>query len=112
MQRAMSSRDSSQVAECFAEDYRCEFPLHPSRGFVGNERVRENWGRLFERVPDHRAHLLRWAPASEVGTIWSEWEMVGTTVDGAPHRAGGVAILTVSDDRVATSRFYLDSVDG
>ena len=110
MQQAMSSQDASQVAECFAEDYYCEFPLHPSRTFVGNDQVRKNWAGLFERVPDHEAHLLRWAPApgAEAG-IWSEWEMVGTTLDGAAHRAGGVAILTVEGDRVAAARFYLDA---
>jgi ketosteroid isomerase-like protein len=38
--------------------------------------------------------------------------MTGTTPAGDHHRAGGVASITVEDDRVATARFYLDQVTG
>jgi ketosteroid isomerase-like protein len=108
MERAMSSQDPSQVAACFTEDYRCEIPLHPSRGFTGNEDVRQNWTALFAHVKDHRARVLRWARDADF--IWSEWEMTGTTAAGDPHRAGGVALITVEGDRVAATRFYLDQV--
>jgi ketosteroid isomerase-like protein len=110
MERAMSSQDPSQVAACFTEDYRVEVPLHPSRGFTGNEHVRQNWTEIFARVKDHRARVLRWARDADF--IWSEWEMTGTAGAGDAYRAGGVALLTVEDDRVAAARFYLDQVTG
>jgi hypothetical protein len=64
----MSSQDPSQVADCFTEDYRCEVPLHPSRGFIGNEQVRKNWTAIFARVKDRRARVLPWARDADF--IW------------------------------------------
>lgn len=108
MERAMSSQDASQVAACFTADYRCEMPLDPSRGFIGREQVLRNWTALFARVRDHKARVLRWAVDAD--STWSEWDMTGITADGTPHRAGGVAVLTVEGNRVAAARSYLDLV--
>jgi ketosteroid isomerase-like protein len=43
--------------------------------------------------------------------VWSEWEMGGTTVDGEQYLRRGVAILRLRRERIASVRFYLDSVD-
>jgi ketosteroid isomerase-like protein len=110
MLQAINSHDIDAMVGCFADDYRCEMPLHPSRSFVGNDHVRQNWTGLFRRVPDIEARVLR--SVEDGDTLWSEWEMIGTTTDGADFRVGGVAILRVEDDRFAWARFYLDPVDG
>jgi ketosteroid isomerase-like protein len=110
MLQAINSHDIDAMVGCFAHDYRCEMPLHPSRSFVGNDHVRQNWTGLFRRVPDIEARVLR--SVEDGDTLWSEWEMTGTTTDGAAFRVGGVAILGVEDDRFAWARFYLDPVDG
>ena len=73
------------------------------------DHVRQNWTGLFHRVPDINARVLR--SVEDGDTLWSEWEMTGTTTDGVNFRAGGVAILSVEDDRFAWARFYLDPVD-
>ena len=77
--------------------------------FIGNDHVSQNWAGLFGRVPDIKARVLR--SVEDGDTLWSEWEMTGTTTDGVNFRAGGVAILGVEDDRFPWARFYLDPVD-
>ena len=109
MLHAINSHDIDAMVDCFADDYRCEIPLHPSRSFVGNDHVRQNWTGLFRRVPDIKARVLR--SVEDGYTLWSEWEMIGTTTDSVNYRTGGVAILRVQDDRFAWARFYLDPVD-
>ena len=109
MQQAINAHDIDALVGCFADDYRCEIPLHPSRCFVGNDHVRQNWTGLFGHVPDIEARVLR--SVVDGDTLWSEWEMTGSTTDGGDFRVGGVAILGVEDDRFTWSRFYLDPVD-
>jgi ketosteroid isomerase-like protein len=109
MLQAINSHDIDAMVDCFAADYRCEMPLHPSRSFVGNDQVRQNWTGMFHRVPDIKARVLR--SVEDGDALWSEWDMIGTTTDGADFRVGGVAILRVKDDRFAWARFYLDPVD-
>jgi ketosteroid isomerase-like protein len=108
LERAMSSGNADQVAACFAVDFRVETPLHPARGFTGNERVRQNWAAIFAQVPDHSGRLLRWSRGSD--GVWTEWAMTGTTTAGAPYRAGGPAFLRIRGGRIASARFYLDQV--
>jgi ketosteroid isomerase-like protein len=109
MLQAINAHDLDALVGCFARDYRCEIPLHPSRSFVGNDHVRQNWTGMFVRVPDIEARVLR--SIEDGDTLWSEFEMTGTTTDGGGFRIGGVAILGADDDRFAWSRFYLDPVD-
>jgi hypothetical protein len=106
---AINSHDAARVADCFTENYRCEMPMHPSRGFTARARVRENYQALFARVPDLRATVLR-ACQDESGA-WSEWEMSGTSDEGIPSASTGVVIiLSVLDERIEHTRFYLDAV--
>jgi ketosteroid isomerase-like protein len=109
MLQAINSHDINAMVSCFADDYRCEIPLHPSRSFVGNDHVRQNWTGLFRRVPDIQARVLR--SVEDGDSLWSEWELIGTTTDGSDFRTGGVAILGVENGRFAWSRFYLEPVD-
>lgn len=110
MLQAINSHDISALVGCFARDYRCEIPLHPSRSFIDNDHVRQNWTGIVGRVPDIEARALR--SVEDGDKVWSEWEMTGTTTDGVDFRTAGVAILGVEDDRFAWARFYLDPVNG
>jgi cyclopropane fatty-acyl-phospholipid synthase-like methyltransferase len=40
MLQAINAHDIGVLVGCFADDYRCEIPLHPSRSFVGKELSR------------------------------------------------------------------------
>ena len=51
------------------------------------------------------------ASASHDDSVWSEWEMRGTRLDGAPHLMRGVSIFKVSGDEFTSVRFYLEPVD-
>lgn len=106
---AINSHDADRVADCFSENYQCDMPMHPSRGFTGRARVLENYQALFARVPDLRATVLR--SCEDGSRVWSEWEMFGTSDEGIPSASTGVVIiLLVVDERIAHTRFYVDAV--
>lgn len=107
---AINSHDPRQVADCFTADYRCEVPHRPAEGFVGSDRVADNWAALFERLPDLDARVIRRAAAG--AELWSEWEMTGTGPAGAPTHLCGPVIMTARDGRIASTRFYLAPVAG
>src|SRR3954453_17335186 len=88
--RATNDHDIEALVACFADDYVNETPAHPARGFRGNEQVRRNWEQIFHAVPDLVA-TVRWI--SDEQTVWSEWEMRGTRLDGAPHLMRGVVVF-------------------
>jgi hypothetical protein len=109
LREAINCHDPAQIAACFAEDYRCDMRMHPSQSFTGNDRVRQNWDSILNRVPDLHADILRWASAGD--ETWSEWEMRGTDRDG--HRVllrGMVISGSTDDDPVEWTNFYLDPV--
>ena len=106
---AINSHDAARVADCFTDNSRCHMPTHPSRGFTGRARVRQNYQALFARVPDLRATVLR--SCQDDSGVWSEWEMSGTSDEGIPSASTGVVIiLSVVDERIEHTRFYLDAV--
>jgi ketosteroid isomerase-like protein len=106
---AVNSHDAALVADCFTENYQCDMPMHPSRGFTGRARVRENYQAIFARIKDLRATVLR--SCQDESGVWSEWEMSGTSDEGVPSVSIGVVIiLSTLDQRIAHTRFYLDAV--
>jgi hypothetical protein len=107
--RAITSHDLEGIAACFAEDYRCDIPLHPARSFTGRDQVRANWAPLLKAVPDLTATVVRQTAEDE--TEWGEWEQQGTAMDGSPHLVRGVVIFTVTSDLVQSARFYLEPAD-
>lgn len=109
LERAVDNHDLEAVVDCFDEGYSNETPVHPGRSFSGREQVRTNWARIFEGIPDITARVLR--TAEDDDTIWSEWEMSGTRLDGQEHLMRGVIIFGVSHGRFSWARFYLESVD-
>ena len=106
---ATNSHDIDRLVDCFTEDYVNETPVHPERGFHGREQIRRNWTQIFAAIPDITAEVIR---SDQVGdTVWSEWEMRGTQLDGAEHLMRGVMVFSLDDDRARALRFYLEPVD-
>ncbi len=106
---ATNARDVERIAACFAADYVNQTPAHPARGFTGIDQVRRNWTQIFAAVPDHTAALV--ASAQHGDTVWTEWEMSGTRVDGRRHLMRGVIVFTVREGLASAARFYVEPVD-
>jgi hypothetical protein len=106
---ALNARDPELVAGAFTDDYNCEMPMHPERGFTGNSQVRRNYTDIFRRIPDLRAEVLRWTSNGDVS--WSEWEMTGTGPDDSRVILRGVVIADAPDGGpIAHTRFYIEPV--
>jgi ketosteroid isomerase-like protein len=106
---AVKRHDLDALARCFATDFVNETPAHPARSFRGREQVRKNWAQIFAAVPNLEADLVDVAIHDD--TVWTEWEMRGTRLDGAHHLMRGVSIFGVGDDAFTSVRFYLEPVD-
>jgi ketosteroid isomerase-like protein len=107
---ATTAHDLESLADCFTDDYRNETPAHPSRSFAGAEQVRANWEQIFRFVPDVRSTVTGWA--ADGSTVWSEWDMEGTRLDGTAHHLRGVIVFGLRDTRACWARLYLEPVDG
>lgn len=107
---ALNTHDPSQVAAAFTDDYHCEVPMHPERGFTGNEQVRQNYAAIFDRMRDLRAEVLRWIGDGDV--IWSEWEMAGTGPGDSRTLLRGVVIAEAPGrGPIKHTRFYIEPVN-
>ena len=106
---AVNRHDLDAMARCFATDFVNETPAHPARSFRGREQVRKNWAQIFAAVPNLEADLVDIAIHQD--TVWTEWEMRGTRLDGVQHLMRGVSIFRVVDDAFASVRFYLEPVE-
>jgi ketosteroid isomerase-like protein len=106
---AVNRHDVDGLVACFHEDYVNENPAHPDRGFRGKEQVRRNWTAIFGGVPDVHAEILR--SAVDGDTVWSEWKMSGTRIDGNVFDMRGVFIFGVRDGRAGWARMFLEPVD-
>lgn len=107
--RATTEHDLEAIVSCFSESYVNETPAHPNRGFHGREQVRRNWQQILVGVPDIVAQIGKIAVDGD--TVWSEWHMSGTRLDGELHEMRGVIIFDVADDLVMAARFYLEPVE-
>jgi len=108
LMRAVNDHDLDALVSCFAQDYVNETPVHPQRGFRGNEQVRRNWTQIFA-IPDFRADVPR--HSLDHDRLWTEWEMSGTRPDGAPFLMRGVVIFGIADEVIQSARFYLEPVE-
>ena len=106
---AVNRHDLDALADCFAQDFRNETPVHPGRSFEGREQVRKNWAQIFAGVPDIEAEVI--GSSVDGASAWTEWEMRGTRRDGARHLMRGVSIFGVGHDQFTSVRFYLEPVD-
>jgi hypothetical protein len=102
---ALNSRDLDVVSSCFGPDFSGEWPAHPGRDFQGPEQVRRNWEMIFKMSPEITIAMTN---AVEVGDeVWGEWHY--TKAAGQDLR--GVVIITVRDDLIRRSRFYMEPID-
>jgi ketosteroid isomerase-like protein len=106
---ATNRHDLDAMELCFAPEYRCSMPAHPSRDFRGSAQMRRNWEQIFMFVPDLRADLRRTAANGD--TVWSEWEFRGTRRDGTPHHMTGCVIFGVSHGVAEWGRFFMEPVE-
>jgi ketosteroid isomerase-like protein len=106
---AMNAHDLDRLVGCFADGFVNETPAHPLRGFRGRQQVRTNWSQILAGVPDLRARVPRMVVDGD--TLWTEWEMSGTRVDGAAFAMRGVAIFEVAGTEFGSVRFYLEPVE-
>ena len=109
LHEAVNRHDLDAMVSCFAPDFVNETPVHPARSFHGRDQVRKNWALIFATVPNLQADMVDCA--SQGDTVWTEWEMRGTRLDGSPHLMRGVSIFKVVDDLFASVRFYLEPVE-
>lgn len=109
LREAVNRHDLDAMVGCFATDFMNETPAHPARSFRGRDQVRKNWAQIFATVPNLEADLIDCV--SNGTSVWTEWEMRGTRVDGADHLMRGVSIFEVVADRFASVRFYLEPVE-
>jgi len=107
---ATNAHDLEALTACFAADYVNETPAHPARGFQGRDQVRRNWQQIFGAVPDVRV-TARTAVDPDGSTVWSEWSMTGTRLDGSSHHMAGVIIFGVHGSEISSARFYLEPVE-
>lgn len=105
---ATNAHDLEGIVACFAADYLNETPLHPARGFVGNEQVRQNWTQILAAIPDVSTEIVASVASDEV--VWTEWEHRGTRPDGSAHLLRGVIVFGVRAGVIATARFFLEPV--
>jgi ketosteroid isomerase-like protein len=102
---ALNKHDLDGVAACFGPDFSSEWPAHPSRDFLGPERVRQNWELIFKMSPEITVAMTH---AVEVGDdVWGEWHYT----KAAGQDLKGVIIITVRDGLIRRSRFYMESID-
>ena len=98
---AVNRHDLDAMVGCFAVDFVNETPAHPARSFRGRDQVRKNWAQIFAAVPNLEADMVDSATWGD--TVWTEWDMRGTRLDGAPHRMRGVSIFKVAGEAFASS---------
>lgn len=106
---AINAHDLDAMVSCFADDYTNETPVHPPRGFRGQEQVRTNWSQIFAAVPDIRSRVIR--SSLDGDTLWTEWDIAGTRTDGVPFLMRGVVILGLAGATIGSARFYLEPVE-
>jgi hypothetical protein len=109
LREAINSHDPHRVADCFAQDYQCETPLHPAHGFIGSATVLRNWTALFATFARLQATVTR--TATDGDETWSEWELTGSAADGTVTLLRGPVIWTEANDVITWAHFYLDRVD-
>ena len=105
---AINAHDIDALVSCFADDYANETPVHPQRGFHGNDQVRRNWTQIFA-IADFRADVPRHSLDGD--QLWTEWELSGTRPDGAAFLMRGVVIFGLDAETIRSARFYLEPVE-
>lgn len=101
----LNGHDANMMASVFAKHYQSIQPLHPERNFTGRKRVRENWTRMFEQIPDFSAELADYA--IDCRWVFSEWNWNGIRTNGEKFIMKGVIIFEVRDSLITQARLYM-----
>jgi ketosteroid isomerase-like protein len=75
--------------------------------YVGRERVREAFARVFATFPDVAFRDVRHVVAGDRGM--SEWTFAGTTPDGTKVEVNGCDLFTFRGGKIAVKSSYLKS---
>lgn len=102
---ALNRHEVEAVVACFADDVATEWPAHPARSFTGRDQVRRNWQAIFDRFPQITVAVTASAEAGD--EVWGEWRYVRAEGD----ELRGVIIVTVRDNLIRRSRFYMEEAD-
>lgn len=105
----MNAHDIDALIACFDPAYESVQPGRPAESFVGTERVRRNWSRNFETVPDLRAAIVR--SVVDGDSVWAEWRYRGTRTDGSPYDVRAVILHTAREGLIAAARLYFAEAD-
>lgn len=105
---ALSQHDLEAAAACFAPHYVDEAPARHGEWVQGREQVRKNFANLFASIPDVRAEIL--SSVADSQTLWIEWRMSGTRVDGTHMEFVGVNIFGVQQGQFHWGRIYTELV--
>jgi len=73
--------------------------------YVGRERVREGFAKVFKAFPDVEFRDSRHFVAGDRGV--SEWIFAGTAVDGRKVEVYGCDLFTFVDDKIAVKASFL-----
>jgi ketosteroid isomerase-like protein len=108
LMKATNAHDVDAIVDCFSPDYVNQTPVHPERGFTGNEQVRRNWTAILGAVKDVEASVMRMVVDGD--TVWTEQAHRGHRADGSVHEMAGMVIFGVADDLITWARFSLEPV--
>jgi ketosteroid isomerase-like protein len=106
--QAINAQDVDGIVACFAEDYTDEAPARLGEVVHGRDQVRRNFERLLTGMPDIRAELRDHADHGD--TVWMEWAMRGTRIDGTRMEFAGVNVFEVKDGLLRRGRIYTELV--
>ena len=106
---ATNAHDIDALVACFADDYRNDTPVHPSRGFRGADQVRRTGPGSSPACPisppGSWPPRLRGTPSGRSGRC------PVSAPTARPTIMRGVIIFGVRDGTAAWARFYLEPVD-
>jgi hypothetical protein len=104
-QQAINQHDLDGLLCCLHPQYREEKPLFGESGLLGREQIRQQWQKLFARVPDLQADADRWAVHDE--TVWTQWCWHGRESSGDYFELSGTTLFGVETDSILWGRFSL-----
>ncbi|MCA1708600.1 MAG: nuclear transport factor 2 family protein [Actinobacteria bacterium] len=105
---AINKHDLDEVATCFAPGYEDEAPARTGEFVRGRDHVRRNFERFFTSMSDIHAELR--SAVDQEDTVWMEWSMEGTRLDGTHMKFVGVNVFEVRDGAFVKGRIYTELV--
>jgi hypothetical protein len=105
---AINARDPDAIAECFVENYQCEWPAHPNLSFTGKEAVRRNQVIRFAAWPTVQAEIVHSISVDD--EVWQDWRFFSDPATDQEQRGVIVLVIDRERDLIKSSRFYVETV--